>query len=155
MPFAYPTLAPSDCPPGIQAQSLLSNAACTSLFSPRLLVADATLWAASLGVAVKCIFCGCFLFCFVLFSYGLCCPLRFQNSHRPSCERVSYCLETSPPSRLPPQDGSLSFFSLSFCLLYFVLSPFEENELPFRVPDVFRQHSEIALWKLLSIQMIF
>jgi len=45
----------------------LSNAACTSLFSPRLLVADAILWPASpLGVAVKCIlFCGCFLFCFV------------------------------------------------------------------------------------------
>ena len=35
----YLTLAPSDCPQGIQARTL-SNAACVSLFSPRLLVAD-------------------------------------------------------------------------------------------------------------------
>ena len=35
----YLTLAPSDCPQGIQAHTL-SNAACASLFSPRLLVAD-------------------------------------------------------------------------------------------------------------------
>ena len=42
---------------------------------------------------------------------------------RPACERVSNCLETSP-SRLPPQDVSLSLTLLS---LYFVLPPFEEN----------------------------
>ena len=45
-------------------------------------------------------------------------------------------------------------FCLSFYLLYFVLSPFEDNGLPFWVPDVC-QHSEVVLWKLLSVQMFF
>ena len=31
-------------------------------------------------------------------------------------------------------------------------SPFEENGLPFWVPGVLCQHSEVVLWKLLSIQ---
>ena len=42
-----------------------------------------------------------------------------------------------------------------FCVLYFVLPPFEENGLPFWVPGVLCQHSEVVLWKLLSIQIIF
>ena len=46
-------------------------------------------------------------------------------------------------------------FCLPFCLLYDVLYPFEENGLPFWVPGVLRQCSEVVLWKLLSIQMIF
>ena len=45
-------------------------------------------------------------------------------------------------------------FCLSFCLLYFVLPPFEENGLPFWVPDVLCQCSKVVLWKLLSIQMM-
>ena len=40
--------------------------------------------------------------------------------------------------------------SLSFCL-----SAFKENGLPFWVPGVLHQRSEVVLWKLLSIQMIF
>ena len=56
----------------------LSNAACAFLFSPCLLVVDASVWATSLlGVAVKCVICGFYLF---TFSSQLCCPLRFQNS---------------------------------------------------------------------------
>ena len=46
-------------------------------------------------------------------------------------------------------------FCLSFYLLYFVLPPFEDNGLPFWVPDVLCQHSEVVLWNLLSIQMFF
>ena len=40
---------------------------------------------------------------------------------RPACERVSYCLEPSTSSRLPPQDGSLSLtlLSLIFCPISF------------------------------------
>ena len=44
-----------------------------------------------------------------------------KTPHRPSSERVSCCLQTSPPSWLPPQDGSLSltllplFLSFIFC----------------------------------------
>ena len=43
----------------------------------------------------------------------------------------------------------------SFYLLYFVLPPFEDNGLPFWVPDVLCQHSEIVLWNLLGVQMFF
>ena len=39
--------------------------------------------------------------------------------------------------------------------MHFVLPPFEENGLPFWVPGVLCQHSEVVLWKLLNIQMIF
>ena len=46
-------------------------------------------------------------------------------------------------------------FCLSFYLLYFVLPPFEDNGLPFWVPDVLYQHSEVVLWNLLSVQMFF
>ena len=45
------------------------------------------------------------------------------------------------------------FFCLSFYLLYFVLPPFEDNGLPFWVPDVLCQHSEVVLLNLLSVQM--
>ena len=48
-----------------------------SLFSPRLLLVDESVWATSpLGVAIRCVICGVFFF----FSSRLCCPLRFQNS---------------------------------------------------------------------------
>ena len=46
-------------------------------------------------------------------------------------------------------------FCFSFYLLYFILPPFEDNGLPFRVPDVLHQHSEVVLWNFLSVQMIF
>ena len=53
-------------------------AACASLFSPFLLVADMSIWASSLlAVAVRHAYSVC-VFCFVLFP--LCCPLRVQNS---------------------------------------------------------------------------
>ena len=46
-------------------------------------------------------------------------------------------------------------FFLSFYLLYLVLPRFKDNGLPFWVPDVLFQHSEVVLWNLLSIQMFF
>ena len=46
-------------------------------------------------------------------------------------------------------------FCLSFYLLYFVLPPFEDNGLPFWVPDVLCQHSEVVLWNLFGVQMFF
>ena len=45
-------------------------------------------------------------------------------------------------------------FCLSFCLLSIVLTPLEENGLPFWVPGVLYECLEVVLWKLLSIQMI-
>ena len=82
--------------------------ACASLSSPRLLVADASLWATSpLAVAVRCLFCGfCLFVCFL---------------HRPASERVSYCLETSL-SWLPPQNGSPSLTLLSLFLSFIFCS---------------------------------
>ena len=44
---------------------------------------------------------------------------------------------------------------LFFCLLYFFLPVFEDNELLFWVPDVLCQHSEVVLWNLLNVQMFF
>ena len=35
-----------------------------------------------------------------------------------------------------------------------LLSPFEENGLPFWVPGVLCQHSEVVLWNLLSVQLM-
>ena len=56
----------------------LSNAAHASLLIPQLLVVGTSLWATSLlGVAVRHVICGFYLF---IFSSRLCCPLRFQNS---------------------------------------------------------------------------
>ena len=88
-----------------------------------------------------------FVFCFSPF---LCCPLRFQR------------LPTDTAVRGFPTVWKLFLFQDSlrrtglspelFCLLYF---PFKENGLPFWVPGVLHQCSEVVLWKLLSIQMIF
>ena len=67
-------------------------------------------------------------------------------------------LPTDPPVRgfpgvwkpllqFPPQVGLRPYlFCLSFYLLYFVLPPFEDNGLPFWVPGVLHQHSEVVLW---------
>ena len=126
------------------------DAAHTSLSSRHSLMADATVWATCPpAVVVRSIF------WFLFFSS----PPSYVNlwdsktPQRPSYERVSYYLETS--SRVPSQGGSLS---LTLCLfVFYILSYlfffFEENGLPFWVPAVVRQHSEVALWKLLSIQI--
>ena len=82
--------------------------------------------------------------------------------HRLGRESVSWCLETSllkipfpgwdslPGTELPPH-----LLCLFFCLLYFFLPVFEDNDLLFWVPDVLCRHSEVVLWSLLSIEMFF
>ena len=47
------------------------------------------------------------------------------------------------------------FQSYSYSNLKISPSPFEDNGLPFWVPDVLCQHSEVVLWNLFSIQMVF
>ena len=93
------------------------------------------------------------VFCFVLFPSGYVALWYSQTPTDPPVRGFPnvWRFFTKTPS---PGQVSVPLFSL-FCLLYFVLPPFEENDLPFWVPDVLHQHSEIALWKLLSIQMIF
>ena len=102
-----------------------------------------------------CVFCCCCLFVCLFSPPGYVALWDSKTPHRPGGERVSWCLETSPPSWLPPQDGSPSLILLSlFLFLYFVLPPFQENGLHFWVPDVLCQHSEIVLWYFLNVQMI-
>ena len=114
-------------------------------------MADVSVWATSpLGVAVWHVFCG-----FFFPPPGYVALWDSKTPYRPTNERVSWCLETSPPSQLPPWEGSLFLFCLSFCLLYFVLPTFEKNVLPFWVSGVLCQCLEVIWWKLLSIQMIF
>ena len=58
--------------------------------------------------------------------------------------------------RLPSQDGAPSLPLLSLFLSFiFFLPPFENNGLLFWVPDVLCQHSEVVLWNLLSVQILF
>ena len=58
--------------------------------------------------------------------------------------------DSLPRTQLPPY-----LFCLFFCLLYFFLPLFENNELLFSVPDVLCWHSEVVLWNLLSVEMFF
>ena len=99
----------------------LSDAACASLSSPRLLVADAGIWAASLlGVAVKHVISG-FIYLFIF-------PPGYVASEIPR-------LTTDLPERmfpgvwkllfslrLPSRDGSLSLSLLSL-FLSFIFCP--------------------------------
>ena len=56
---------------------------------------------------------------------------------------------------LPRMELCPYLFCLFFCLLYFFLPLFKGNGLLFWVPDVLCQHSEVVLWNLLSVQMLF
>ena len=64
-------------------------------------------------------------FLFFFFSPGYVALSDSITPHRRARERVSYCLETSPPSGLPPQEGSPSltllslFLSFIFCPTFF------------------------------------
>ena len=53
--------------------------------------------------------------------------------------------------RLPSRDGAPSLPLLSFYVLYFFITPFEDNQLLFWVPDVLCRHSEVVLWNLLDV----
>ena len=97
------------------------------------------------------------LFSFFLFvSSGYVILWDSKIHHRPACERVSYCVETSPPSRLPPQEGPPPLNVLSLFLSFiFCQTSFQREWADFWVPGVLHQRSEAVLWKLLNIQMIF
>ena len=53
-----------------------------------------------------------------------------------------------------PRTGLLPSF-VSFYLLSFALPPFKDNGLPFWVPGVLCQRSEVVSCKFFSFQMIF
>ena len=135
----------------------LSNVAHTSLPSPRLPVANAGVCAASpLGEWPLGMYSVDFNYLFIFPP----CYFAFWDSkarHRPTGESVSWFLETSLFSKTPfPGRISVSTSFVSFFyLLYFFQLPFEDNGLPFCLPDVLWQHSEAVLWNLLSVQMFF
>ena len=82
--------------------------------SSHLLVGDASVWATSLlGVVVRRIICGLYLFIFPPSYVAL---WDSKTPHRPAGERVSWCLETSPLLWLLPQDISPSLTLLSVFL---------------------------------------
>ena len=117
-------------------------------------MADLSVWSISLlGVLVKA--CILWVLFFVFFPPGYVSLWDSKTPHRPIGERVSWCLETSPPS-LPPQDGSLSLTLLSLFLSFiFCPTSFWREWLPFWVPGVLCYHSEVVFWELLNIQLIF
>ena len=99
-----------------------SSMAHASLFSPQ--VADVSIWATFLlGIPVRDVICGFYLFIFIYyFSSQLCCPLRFQNSPQIHWWEAFWHLETSPLSRLPSWNGSLSLTLLSSFFIFNILS---------------------------------
>ena len=64
-------------------------------------------------------------------------------------------LDSLPRTELCPYLFCLSLSLFFFFLLYFFLTPLEDNALLFWVPDVLCWHSEVVLWVFLSIQMFF
>ena len=74
----YLTLVPKVVLRAFRPSSYPKQAARASLFSPRSLLVDVSVWATSLlGVVSRHVFCG---FCFFFFFSQLCCLLRFQKS---------------------------------------------------------------------------
>ena len=115
----YPKLVPSDCPRGIQGQVLtLSNAAHTSLPSPRLLVKDAGVCTASpLGVTIGHWACNLWVL-IIYFSSRLCCPLRLQGLPDSPVRVFPGVWKLLSFLRLPSRDGSPSLPLLSLFLSF-------------------------------------
>ena len=84
------------------------------------------------------------------------CPLRFQGSPETCQWECFLVFGNFSLFKDPSQDGSPSLPLLSLFLSFiFFLPPFKDNGLPFWVPDVLFQHSEVVLWNFLSVQMFF
>ena len=96
----------------------------TSLFSPLLLVADASIWATSLlGVAVRHVICGVYLsVCLFIYPPSYVALWDSKTPHRPTSERTSWCLEVYLLLWPPPRNGSPSLILLSL-FLSFIFCP--------------------------------
>ena len=90
------------------------------------------------------------------FSSQLCCHLRFQNSPQ-TWRWEGFLVFGNFFTFMTPSPGWVSIPNscLSFYLLYFVLPPLADKGLPFWVSGVLCQRSEVVLWDLLSIPVIF
>ena len=96
----------------------LSNAACSSLFHPHLLVVGADVWSTFLlGVAFKHVICGSYL----IFPPSLVVLRDLKTSPGPASERVSWWLETS--SIKTPFPGQVSVpSSFASLFIFYILS---------------------------------
>ena len=96
-------------------------------------------------------------FIYLFFPPSLCCSLRFPNPPQTS-RWEGFLVLGNFSSFMTPSPGRVSVpnsFVSSFYLLSFALPPFKDNGLPLWVPGILRQRSEVVLWYLLSLQMIF
>ena len=110
-------LTPSDCPRGIH-WPFLSNAAHASLFSPHLLVVDASIWGTILlGRVFRQVICG-----FYLFSLLVRLPSKIQKLLPDPPVRGLPGVWKLPLLWLPSRDGSLSLALLSL-FLSFIFCP--------------------------------
>ena len=131
----------------------LSNAACTSLFSPHLLVVDTSVWAISLlGIGVRHVICGFYLFIFFL---PVMLPSEIPKLPIDPPVRGSPGVWKLLFLRLPSWEGSLSLTLLSLFLSFiFCPTSFQRQWAAFLgawcPPPAFS-----CLWYLLSVQMIF
>ena len=150
----YFTLAPSDCPQGIQIWSLpwgTSDAVCASLPSSHSVAAYTSIWTTSpLVVVVRHVFCVHFPLPPLLF-----CPLRFQSSPQ-TCLWEGFLLCGNLSFITPSQNGSPSL-NLLFLFLYFIFCPtsFWRDWAAFLHTWCPLPASRSFLWKLFNIQMIF
>ena len=126
------------------------DAAGTSIPSPYLLQADVSMWATFVQV-IQQEFCGDFFF----FFFGYAAIWNSRALHWPhSWEGFLICGNFS--SFTTPSPGWVSVPKCFFSLIIFIFFPhFKEIGLPFWVTGVFHQCSEVVLWKLLHMQMIF
>ena len=129
---------------------------------------DVSIWATSpLWVAVRYIFC---VFFFFSSPPGYVALQDSKTPHRPAGERVSWCLKTFPPSRLQPQERSLSLTLLSLFLSFiFCPTSFWKEWAAFLVawcpPPAFRscfaevaQHSNdllMNLWRKIVVSLSY
>ena len=84
----------------------LSNATLASLFSPLLLVADVSIWTTSpLGVAIRHVICGLYLFIYYLFFLPVMLPSEIPKLPTDSLVRGFPDVWKPPLLQLPPGTG--------------------------------------------------
>ena len=85
-----------------------------------------------------------------------CMKVKSESEGAQSCPTLSDPMDCSPPGSSVHgifQARVLEWGAIAFSV--FCPTCFKEIGLPFGVPGVLCQHSEVVLWKLLNIQMIF
>ena len=142
-------------PSGHSGGPSLSNAACSSMFSPCLLVVNASIWATSLlRAAVRHVICGVYLFIY----FPLLVMLPSETPKRPADQPVRGFPGVWKLSFMTPFPGWDSIpNSFVFLFILYILSYLLSKKMGcisgFLVSSASIQ--KLFLWNLLSVQMIF